>query len=109
MPPVHKPKRHRTKHYFKEWREYRGLSRERAADRLGWSVAKIGRVENGTTPFNEDDLYNAAEAYRCTPSDLLEVNPLKEGEVIDLLDLFRNADEPSKHLAADVLRRIIEK
>lgn len=109
MPPVPKPKRPRMKHYFREWREYRGLSRERAADRLGWSIAKIGRLEAGTTPYNEDDLYNAADAYQCTPSDLISVNPLMEGEVIDLLGLIRDADEPSRHLAADVLRRIIQK
>lgn len=92
MAPVPKPKRARTKHYFKEWREYRELTRERAIERLGWSLSKMSRIEGGQTPYNEDDLLGAAEAYQCTPSDLINVNPLKEGDVIDLVAMLKRKD-----------------
>jgi transcriptional regulator with XRE-family HTH domain len=106
MPPVPKPKRHRTKHYFEEWRVYRELTRERAAERLGWSVSKLGRVENGRTPYNQDDLYNASEIYQTTPSALIEVNPLKEGEVVDLMRLLKNKDSET---AIAVLKALPDK
>lgn len=91
MPSVPKPKRARTKHYFAEWREFRGLTQERAMDRLGWSQSKISRIENGQTPYNEDDLAAASAAYDCSPIDLLSVNPLREGELIDFTTRLHRA------------------
>ena len=92
MAPVPKPKRQRTKHYFKEWREKAGLTQEQAMGRLGWSQSKISRIESGKTPYNQDDLAAAAHAYGCSEVDLIEVNPLKEGEVVDLMRLLKDAD-----------------
>lgn len=68
--------------------------------RLGWSQSKISRIENGKTPFDEDDLSAAAEAYGCSPTDLIEVNPAKEGQVVDLMRLLRDADP---QLRAEIL------
>lgn len=59
--------------------------------RLSWSQSKISRIESGKTPYNEDDLAAAASAYGCSPSELIEVNPHKEGEVVDLMALLRTA------------------
>lgn len=92
MAPVPKPQARRTKHYFREWREKAGLTQDQAMGRLGWSQSKISRIENGKNPYNEDDLAAAARAYDCSPTDLIEVNPLKDGQVVDLMRLLRNAD-----------------
>ena len=104
MAPVPKPRRARTKHFLREWREYRELSRERAVERLGWSLSKISRIENGQTPYNEDDLAAAAEAYLTTPAALLEVNPLKDGEVVDLVRILRDADPADRQKAIEAAR-----
>jgi transcriptional regulator with XRE-family HTH domain len=102
MPPVPKPKRHRTKHFFKEWREYRELTQDRAIERLGWSQSKISRLEAGQTPYSQDDLEAAAVAYRCSVTDLITVNPFKDGEVVDLMRLIddRNRDQAIRVLKA---------
>jgi transcriptional regulator with XRE-family HTH domain len=102
MPPVPKPKRDRTRHFFKEWREYRGMTQEQAIGRLGWSQSKLSRIESGQTPYNQDDLESAAEAYGCNKSDLIDVNPFKEGEVVDLMRLIndRNRDQAIRVLKA---------
>lgn len=92
MAPVPKPKTERTKHFFKEWREYRELTQEQAMGRLGWSQSKISRLESGKTPYNQDDLEAAAVAYRCEVSDLITVNPFKAGEVVDLMRLINDAN-----------------
>lgn len=92
MAPVPKPRPERTKHYFKEWREKSGLTQEQATGRLGWSQSKISRIESGKTPYNQDDLAAAAHAYGCSEVALIETNPLKEGEVVVLMRLLRDAD-----------------
>lgn len=104
MPPIPKPKRARTKHYFAEWRRHRGLNQDQAAGRLGWSQSKISRLENGETPYDQDDLENGAHAYSCSPSDLLSVNPLKEGDVVDISDIFRKMSDEDRTKAVAVLK-----
>ena len=103
MAPVPKPKRQRTKHFFKEWREYRGLTQEQAIGRLGWSQSKISRLESGVTPYDQDDLEAAASAYRCDPTDLIRVDPTKEGEVVDLMRLI---DDKNRAVAIRMLKAL---
>lgn len=94
MPPVPKPKRQRQKHYFREWREKNQLTQEQAIGRLGWSQSKISRLEAGKIPYSQDDLEAAAEAYGASsPSDLLTTNPLKEGQVVDLMQLLKRVKD----------------
>jgi transcriptional regulator with XRE-family HTH domain len=107
MPRVPKPKNPRTKHHFREWRLFRNLTQEQAIERLGWSQSKLSRIESGTTPYSETDLYAAAEAYNCTLVDLIEVNPLVDGEVIDLTRILRSASPEQRRLAMDVVERIV--
>ena len=51
MPPVKKPPRNRHSTYIKAWREYRGLTQERVAERLNMSRENYGRIENGKVPY----------------------------------------------------------
>lgn len=103
MAPVPKPKRDRTKHFLKEWREYRQLTQEQAIGRLGWSQSKISRIEAGQTPYNQDDLEAAKDAYDCEIWQLISVNPFKEGEVVDLLRLI---DDKNRDQAIRILKAI---
>lgn len=103
MAPVPKPKRERTKHFFKEWREYRGLTQEQAIGRLGWSQSKMSRLEKGLTPYDQDDLEAASEAYRCDPTDLIRVDPTKEGEVVDLMRLL---NDKNRELAVRLIKQL---
>ena len=107
MPSVPKPKRARTKHYFAEWREFKQLTQERAIERLGWSQSKLSRIESGRTPYNEDDLAAAAAAYDCSPMDLISVNPLKEGEVIDITRLLKRAPPSTREQILAVVRTLL--
>lgn len=75
MAPIHKPKRERGRHFFRAWREKVFPNQLDAADALGWSQSKISRLENGETPYNQDDLENAAEKFGCTPVDLITRPP----------------------------------
>lgn len=101
MPPVKKPRPKLGTTFLKEWREYRNLSQEVASDRLGISRPNLSKIENGSVPYSQPILEAAAFAYRCEVSDLLSVNPFKEGAVIDILELLKNRDP-------ELVRRVIE-
>lgn len=76
----------RVRHYLKEWRDYRDLTLERAAERAGFSVSQISLVENGKRRFTEGLLAGLAFAYNCEPDDLLRAPPnSEEAQIIDLL------------------------
>lgn len=96
------------KHFLKEWREYRGLSLRKLADRMEsepgvqlMSHANIGRVENFQQPYTQELLEAASLALECSVTDLLTVDPTKDGVVVDLMNLLRDRDP-------DLVRRVIE-
>lgn len=96
MPPVKKPVRQLRRHFLREWREHVGLTQERAAERLDVHHTTLGRVENMRIPYSQALLEAAAVAYGCEPWDLLNVNPLVEGEVVDLVRILRDATPEQK-------------
>lgn len=53
---------------------------------LSWSQSKISRLESGVTPFNQDDMVAAAEAYGCTPLALITIDPSSPDELWLLLE-----------------------
>jgi transcriptional regulator with XRE-family HTH domain len=75
MAPKSKPKRTRTRHFVREWREMLYPNQVDAEEALGWSQSKVSRLESGRTPYNQDDLEHAAEVFGCSPSDLLSGPP----------------------------------
>lgn len=83
------------KHYIKQWREFRGYSLRKLAARMEespgeelLSFASIGRIENGKQPYTQQTLEALAFALDCKPYMLLTMNPLVDGEVIDIMKLL---------------------
>lgn len=76
---------------LRNWRLYKGLTLEQAAGRFGIDHSTLGRIERGLVPYGQGLLEQAADAYGCEPWDLLNVNPLKEGHVVDFLTVLREA------------------
>lgn len=81
------------KHFMREWREFRGLSLRQLESRLESepggeplvSYVSLGRIERHIQPYSQPILEAVAFALQTTPASILEVNPFKEGTVIDLL------------------------
>lgn len=65
----------RGRTFIAKWREFRGLSQEELADRMGTTGATVSRVESGKTPYSQDFLESAAEALGCAPADLISRDP----------------------------------
>lgn len=64
------------KQFFREWRKFRGLNQQQAADRIEVEQPTISRLESGKIEFNQETLDRLALAYGCDPADLLSINPL---------------------------------
>lgn len=63
--------------YFKEWREYRGLSQAQAGERIGRTGQTVSRLETGEIEFCAHHLDLLARAYDCSREELLMRNPLR--------------------------------
>src|SRR5689334_16589466 len=94
------PKPEPPRYYFTEWRKRTGLTQEQPADRVGLTPSSISQLENGKQGFNNTTLEALAWALNCEPADLLGRNPLKEGQVIDIMNLLKDRDP-------DLVRRVI--
>lgn len=69
-------KRQRT--FFREWRKYRTMTLEQAAEASGMTIGNIGHIEQGNQGYTQDALEALAKAYRTSPGWLLDVNPLDD-------------------------------
>lgn len=56
------------------------------------SHANLGRIELFQQPYTQEILEAAATALECSVSDILSVDPSKDGEVVDLLRLLKSKD-----------------
>ena len=75
MAPVSKPKRKLRRTFLKEWRDYRMLTQEQAAERLNVSRSLLSKIENAQSPYTQGFIEAAAEAYGCDVPDLLMRDP----------------------------------
>ncbi len=98
------------KHFIREWREYRGLSLRKLADRMEvapgvplTSHANIGRIETGAQPYSQDIIEAIAEALEVSVTDLLTIDPTKDGQVVDLMRLI---DDKNRDAAIRVLKAL---
>ena len=102
--------------YIKEWRDKRGLSLRRLADRLEQtpggdlmlSHTSIGRIEKGQQPYTQSSLEAIATALGVTASMLLEVNPEKDGDVIDITLRLNKASPELRKQAIDILEALLK-
>lgn len=63
------------KHFLRQWRKFRGLTLEQAADRAGMTHQNLGKIERGKVPFNETLLEVLATLYRTDKVSLIARDP----------------------------------
>lgn len=101
--PRFKPARRRT--FFKEWRKYRGYTLEAAAELSGMSIGNISAMERGAQGYTQDGLEALAEAYNCTPGQLLTVDP----ENSDIWSIWEAAKVGDRQKIVDIAKTIVGK
>lgn len=71
------------------------------------SHASLGRIELGRQPYSQPILEAISTALDVPVSALLEVNPMKAGDVVDLMKLLDQASPEQRRLAIDLASRAI--
>lgn len=102
--------------YIREWRKKRGLSLRRLAERLEQtpggdlmlSHTSIGRIETGKQPYTQPTLEAIAQALGVSASLLLEVNPDKDGDVIDITLRLNKAPRELREQAISVIEALLK-
>jgi transcriptional regulator with XRE-family HTH domain len=102
--------------YIKEWRQKRGLSLRRLAERLEdtpggdlmLSHTSIGRIEKGQQPYSQPTLEAIAAALGVPAYMLLEVNPEKDGDVIDITLRLNKAPPQLRDQAISVINALLQ-
>jgi len=69
--PIRNAWRIRIGQNIRRRREHKGITLTLAARRLGWSSAKLSRIENGGQACTLDDLGNLARVLACPPRSLI--------------------------------------
>jgi transcriptional regulator with XRE-family HTH domain len=96
----------RRRIFLKEWREYRNLTQEALADRVGMSVSNISQLERGLQGYSDDGLQALAHALRTEPGYILSVNPLDEDGI---WSLWERALPGQRQVIHDVARGLVDK
>ena len=65
----------RPTNYFKEWRDYRGLTQVEVEKIYGWQQSRVSNLENGRATVTDHVLAALARAYDCKIGDLYEPPP----------------------------------
>lgn len=103
--PIKQPTRRR--HFIKEWRKFRGLTQQQLADRVETVVSGISQLEGGKQGYSQAMLEALASALSCEPWDLLNVDPSKEGDVVDLTRLLKGATPEQKAEAIGYVKGLL--
>lgn len=104
MPSVKHARRPLRRHFFKEWREYRQLDQEQAAQRLGISRTQLSKIENMKSPYSQGLLEAAADAYMCSEADIVMRNPLLDDAPWSIVDSLQKAPKATQ----DQIRAVVE-
>jgi transcriptional regulator with XRE-family HTH domain len=96
--------------YFREWREFRGLTQEQVADRLGTSKSAVSKMERGQSRYNQSSLEAWANALSCEPSDLIARPPPSEGETDSgrLFHMIERAPPEERRRALAVIEAMLK-
>jgi transcriptional regulator with XRE-family HTH domain len=96
------------RHYFKEWREFRGLDQEEAAQRLGISRTQLSKIENQKSPYSQHLLERAAEVYDCTVGDLVMPDPLSQELPRSIVDSLKKASAATREQIRAVVETLLK-
>lgn len=79
--PRFKPPIVRRRIFLKQWREFRNLTQEQLAERVGWSVGNVSQLERGLQGYSQEGLEALAEALQCDPGQILTVDPTRDDAI----------------------------
>ena len=97
--------RQRRKTYFKEWRKFRGLTLEAAAERASMTAGNISAMERGTQGYTQDGLESLAWAYGTDPANLINVDPSKDDGIFSIWERAKPAE---RQMIVEIAQTIVK-
>jgi transcriptional regulator with XRE-family HTH domain len=91
--------------FVKEWREYRGLTQEQLAERVGMSKSNISQLEQARQGYSAEGLEKLADALRCEPAHLLMVDPTKDDA---MWAIWERAKEGERKMIIELAKTVVK-
>ena len=91
--------------HLKAWREYRKLTQEELAERVGTSHNMIGYLESGTRGLSAKWLRKLADALETTPGMILDHDPNQLDS--DILDIWASGDLHRKRQLSEIAKALV--
>jgi DNA-binding Xre family transcriptional regulator len=91
--------------FIRQWREYRGLTLERLADRLGMTAGNLSQLERGNQGYTQNTLEALAHALQTDVASLLMRNP-EDSE--GLWSLWDQAKPGERQMLVDIAKTVVK-
>lgn len=98
--------RQRRRIFLKEWREYRHLTQEQLAERVGMSKSNISQLEQGRQGYSQEGLEALAEALQCDPGQIINVDPSKDDAIWSIWERAKTAE---REMIVDIAKTIVKR
>jgi transcriptional regulator with XRE-family HTH domain len=95
----------RRRIFLKQWRQYRDLTQEQLAERVGWSVGNVSQLERGQQGYSDEGLAALAEALNATPARSSTVDPTNDDAI---WSLWERAEPGERQMIVEVAKTVVE-
>jgi transcriptional regulator with XRE-family HTH domain len=103
--PRFKPPTVRRRIFLKQWREYRDLTQEQLAERVGWSVGNVSQLERGLQGYSQEGLEALADALQCDPGQLLTVDPTGDDAI---WSIWEKAKPGERQMIVELAKTVVK-
>lgn len=101
--PVMPPRKQYRRTFIRQWRQHRGLTLEKLADRIDMTPSALSMLERGQSGYTQATLELLADALMTDPASLLMRNPEDEDAIWSVWD---NASEGEKRQISEVVKAL---
>lgn len=100
-----RPRQQFRKTFIRQWREHRGLTLERLADRVGMTAGNLSQLERGNQGYTQNTLEGLANALQTDVASLLMRDPSdSEG----LWSIWDQAEPGERRMLVDIAKTVVK-
>jgi len=104
LPHIVKMTKERIPNHLKAWREFRKMTQEELADKLGTTVSQVSMLESGDRGLSHKWLLKLAPILKTTPGHILDHDPATLDN--DVFDIWVSIDKRDRARALGVLKAL---
>lgn len=100
-----RPRRKYSRTFLREWRQYRGLTLERLADRVGMTAGNLSQLERGNQGYIQETMEGLAHALQTDVASLLMRDPTDSEALWSIWD---QAKPGERQMLVDIAKTVIK-